>query len=97
MARGTRPQIRKRGGFLSNTMSKTKKRPKRRYNYDKKFRETVDRRNIPMKYWKLYYRATRTTSRKAAIKVFCLECVSFSETEVTNCTDKECPLYKYRK
>jgi hypothetical protein len=36
-------------------------------------------------------------SRKAAIRLFCLECVCFSEAEVTRCTGMNCPLFKWRK
>lgn len=31
-----------------------------------------------------------------AIRLFCLQCMGGSESEVINCTVKDCPLYKYR-
>jgi len=49
---------------------------------------------VPRKYRKLYEK--RLTSRKAAIRYFCLECVGFDMNEVKNCTDKDCSLYKWR-
>jgi len=51
-------------------------------------------REIPKKYHKLY--SKRLTSRKAAIRYACLECVGFELSEVKLCTDKDCPLYKWR-
>lgn len=51
-------------------------------------------RQIPKKYQKLYNK--RLTSRKAAIRSFCLECVGYSEKEVKLCSDTECPLFKFR-
>ena len=40
--------------------------------------------------------AAASKSRKAAIKLFCLECVGGSRIEVKRCTDAGCPLYRYR-
>ena len=51
-------------------------------------------RDVPSKYRQLYDR--RAKSRKAAIRSFCLECVGYSETEVRECTDENCPLYDWR-
>ena len=51
-------------------------------------------REIPSKYQKLHGR--RNTSRKAAVRSFCLECVGYAESEVKVCTDKDCPLFKWR-
>lgn len=51
-------------------------------------------RLIPKKYRKIYNR--RKTSRKAAIRSQCLDCCAYSEKEVQICSDKECPLYKWR-
>ena len=56
----------------------------------------MSQRDIPRKYQKLYSRATSGKSRKAAIRMFCLECVGYSEYEVSVCTDADCPLYAYR-
>jgi len=53
-------------------------------------------RNIPKKYKRLYNKAVTGRSRKAAIRSFCLECTGYSPKETENCTDKACPLYKYR-
>lgn len=35
-------------------------------------------------------------SRKAAIKLMCLECVGGSRADVARCTDGGCPLFLYR-
>jgi len=35
-------------------------------------------------------------SRKAAIRNHCLECVGYQQTEVRECTDKDCWLYPFR-
>ena len=51
-------------------------------------------RNIPEKYQLMYNR--RKKSRKAAIRSFCLECVGYSENEVSLCPDVGCPLYLFR-
>jgi hypothetical protein len=48
-------------------------------------------RDIPTKYEKLYKRAMSGKSRKAAIRAFCLECVGWSEYEVSVCTYPELP------
>lgn len=53
-------------------------------------------RKIPKKYVPMYEKAMNRKSRKAAIRSFCLECVSYSEQEVKNCTDPACPLFLYR-
>lgn len=53
-------------------------------------------RDIPAKYQKLYNRAMSGKSRKAAIRMFCLECMGYSEYEVSVCADPNCPLYPYR-
>jgi hypothetical protein len=36
------------------------------------------------------------TSRAAAVKLFCLECVGYVRPDVTNCTATRCPLYQHR-
>ena len=43
-----------------------------------------------------YLRAWSRRSRKAAIRGFCLACVGYSPSEVTNCTAPACSLYEYR-
>ncbi len=53
-------------------------------------------RDIPPKYIAMYKRAMGGKSRKAAMRIFCLECVGYSEMEVSLCTDPNCPLYPYR-
>lgn len=52
---------------------------------------------IPIKYQKQYIKAVNgELSPRQAIKINCLECVGWRRSEVTLCTDKTCPLYKYR-
>jgi hypothetical protein len=51
-------------------------------------------RNTPDNYRKLYNQ--RKTSRKSAVRSFCLECVEYEPSEVRLCVDKDCPLYKWR-
>ena len=53
-------------------------------------------RNTPRKYKPMYDRAMSGKSRKAAMRMFCLECVGYSEGEVALCTDTYCPLFPYR-
>ena len=36
------------------------------------------------------------TSRAAAVKLFCLECVGRVRKDVTNCTALDCALYPHR-
>ncbi len=50
-------------------------------------------RDIPPKYRAMYKRAMSGRSRKAAMRIFCLECVYYSEMEVSL---SNCPLYPYR-
>ena len=50
--------------------------------------------SVPRQYQKLY--AKRNTSRKAAIRMACLECVGFIAKEVELCTEETCPLYRWR-
>ena len=52
--------------------------------------------DVPVKYRKLYQRAWSGSSRKAAIRAQCLECVGWLPREVKLCTAPACPLYKYR-
>lgn len=54
------------------------------------------KRNLPTAYRNLYRQAMTGRSRQAAIRVFCLECVSYVREEVRQCTDQGCPLYPYR-
>jgi len=49
---------------------------------------------VPRQYQKLY--AKRNTSRKAAIRMACLECMGYVSKEVEVCTEASCPLYKWR-
>jgi hypothetical protein len=44
----------------------------------------------------LYDRAMTGKSRKAAMRMFCLECMGYSERGVEECTTTVCPLYPYR-
>lgn len=50
---------------------------------------------IPPKYRKIYERAVEG-SKAAAIKAQCLECMGWSRSEVTRCTDMGCPLWTVR-
>jgi len=43
-----------------------------------------------------YLRAMQGRSLAAAVKAFCLECVSWERQEVARCTAPACPLYPYR-
>ena len=52
--------------------------------------------DVPDKYKVMYKRAMSGKSRKAAIRLRCLDCVDYSPKEVENCTAKDCPLYAYR-
>lgn len=36
------------------------------------------------------------SSRKAAIRLFCLECMGGSPSDVRACDSKDCPLHNYR-
>ena len=50
--------------------------------------------NIPRKYTKMIARIK--TSRKAAIRMHCIECMGYDEGEVTGCTSPDCPLFRWR-
>jgi len=43
-----------------------------------------------------YLRAMQGRSMAAAVKAFCMECVSWDRSEVAHCTAPACPLYPYR-
>jgi hypothetical protein len=43
-----------------------------------------------------YLRAMQGRSLAAAVKAFCMECVSWDRREVALCTAPACPLYPYR-
>jgi len=43
-----------------------------------------------------YLRAMQGKSLSAAVKAFCMECVSWDRGEVARCTAPACPLYPYR-
>ncbi len=43
-----------------------------------------------------WLKATKTNSRKSAIRAMCLMCVGGSVKEVKDCTAPYCPLFKYR-
>lgn len=53
-------------------------------------------RDVPAKHRGLYERARWGKSRRAAMRVFCLECVGWKASEVVMCTDRVYPLYPYR-
>ena len=52
--------------------------------------------DVPAKYRPMQLRAALGKSRKAAIRLFCVACVGYSEAEVRCCTATDCPLYPYR-
>ena len=52
------------------------------------------RQDIPVLYQDCYRRAK--TSKAAALKAMCQECVGYVRAEVTQCTDEGCPLYVHR-
>jgi len=43
------------------------------------------------------YRRAWNGSRKAAIRIFCLECVGYNAADVHRCTAPACPLYDFRE
>lgn len=45
---------------------------------------------------KTFERAYKGTSRQAAIKAYCLECVGFDRSGISNCTAPACSLYAVR-
>jgi hypothetical protein len=54
-------------------------------------------RDVPERYQALYERTQAgMASPRQAIKMQCLECVSYDQDEVKACTDTGCPLYLYR-
>ena len=53
-------------------------------------------RIIPRRYSKLYDKAMKGRSRKAAMHMFCAECVGYVSKEIELCSDEGCPLYPYR-
>ena len=53
--------------------------------------------DVPLKFLPMYRRAMSGRSRKAATRVFCLQCVGWLEREVELCTAHNCPLFPYRK
>ena len=54
------------------------------------------KRKISGKYRDIYVLAISGKNPEAAIRSFCLECCGYSSMGVGKCTDKNCPLYKYR-
>ena len=60
--------------------------------------EQIDeyRRQIPERYRALYDLAMTGTSRKAAMKAFCLGCVGWEIKEVHRCTSYGCTLHAFR-
>jgi hypothetical protein len=51
---------------------------------------------VPRRYVNLA-REAEGTSRKKAIRAFCLECCAWDPVEVDLCTAKKCFLWKWRK
>ncbi len=54
----------------------------------------MNKRDVPRKYEVLY--SKRNSSRKAAIRSFCLECCGYNDNEVRLCPSNGCPLYHWR-
>lgn len=52
---------------------------------------------VPKKWHAHYEIGWAGNSRKAAIRAFCLECMSFDTYCVENCEVASCPLHSYRK
>ncbi len=52
-------------------------------------------KNVPEQYESLI-RQLKNGSRKAAMKLMCLYCVSFQRVEVQQCTGYDCPLWLFR-
>jgi len=52
----------------------------------------MDSSKVLKKYRTLYTK--RHASRKAAARVFCLDCCAYLEEEVNKCTNFGCPLFK---
>lgn len=65
-----------------------------------KVKLTVDQeqklKTVPRRFRELYRKAATGSSRRAAIRVFCLECVAWVTHEVDLCTGRACPLFPYR-
>lgn len=53
------------------------------------------RLTVPTVYRGVYDKAVRG-NRPAAIEIQCLECVGWSKSELSACTDLSCPLYAVR-
>ena len=53
-------------------------------------------KDIPRMYRKIYEKAVTGSSKPAAVKAFCLECVCWQKNEIINCTAVTCPLYAVR-
>lgn len=58
----------------------------------------VERRlaEMPATCRKTYLKAMKGDSLAAAVKSFCMECVTWDRAEVRECTSPACPLYQYR-
>jgi hypothetical protein len=59
-------------------------------------KQSAKLQGVPALYRKVFIRAYSGGSRSAAIKAFCLDCVGFQRSAITNCTAHACPLYPYR-
>ena len=53
-------------------------------------------KNYPSMTRKAWQKSQVTNSRKNAIRTMCLLCCGGSATEVAECTQPACPLYKFR-
>ena len=52
--------------------------------------------DMPSAYKNNYRKALTGKNRPAAVKSFCLECMGWQRTEVTQCTSVACPLFLYK-
>jgi hypothetical protein len=59
-------------------------------------KQTAKLEGVPALYKKVVIRAYQGSSRSAAIKAFCLDCVGYVRADITNCTAGGCPLHPYR-
>lgn len=56
----------------------------------------MDEHDVPVKYRPMRQRALTGKSRRAAIRLFCLQCTGWSEAAVKTCPATGCPLHSYR-
>jgi hypothetical protein len=52
--------------------------------------------DVPDRYRYMYDRAMSGRSRRTAIRLHCLMCMGWKQSDVPKCTATGCPLYPYR-